>query len=272
MAAKPDTDVHHRAPRCLLGLFDAATGGLADWSEFDAEAKRWGIEARGLSREGLAALIESSTFEIPATEDRMLHQEASDSLRWGRRGGRRTLALNGRLYFSLLARFWWGRIEVEALIEHRAGSTRGQVAATCPRVYNHGVRVHNWERRRMVEEFIGRLPYLTESQLGRLEDETRRERQRRAPSAGDGEQDASRIQKGTVPPLTEVLEYRPYEDGYLQLELRRYIRRDGSARERGPYWYFQFHEGGKRKKLYLGKTSDPESTLAAKRAKYSERY
>jgi hypothetical protein len=25
------------------------------------------------------------------------------------------------------------------------------------------------------------------------------------------------------------------EDGYLQLELRRYIRRDGSARERGPY-------------------------------------
>jgi hypothetical protein len=35
-----------------------------------------------------------------------------------------------------------------------------------------------------------------------------------------------------VPPVTEVLEYRPYEDGYLQLELRRYTRRDGSARER----------------------------------------
>jgi len=28
-------------------------------------------------------------------------------------------------------------------------------------------------------------------------------------------------------------------------------------------------EGGKRKKLYLGKTNDPESTLAAKRAKLS---
>jgi hypothetical protein len=41
----------------------------------------------------------------------------------------------------------------------------------------------------------------------------------------------------------------------------------GSTRERGPYWYFQFHEGGKRKKLYLGKTSEPEGTLAAKRAK-----
>jgi hypothetical protein len=69
------------------------------------------------------------------------------------------------------------------------------------------------------------------------------------------------------PPLTEVLEYRPREDGYLQLELRRYIRLDGSARERGPYWYFQFHEGDKRKKFYLGKTSDPEGTLAAKRVR-----
>jgi|SRR5215210_647811 len=111
MAAGSRADVHYRAPRCLLGLFDAAAAGLAAWSEFDEEAERWNIEVRGLSR----------------------------------------------------------------------------------------------------------------------------------------------------------------EDGYLQLELRRYVRRDGSARERGPYWYFQYHEGGKRKKLYLGKTSDPESALAAKRAQYSER-
>jgi hypothetical protein len=121
---------------------------------------------------------------------------------------------------------------------------------------------------RMVEEIVGQLPELTGAQLGRLEDELRRERQRRASSEGGG-QDAPRIQEGAAPPVTEVLEYRPHEDGYLQLELRRYIRRDGSARERGPYWYFQFHEGGKRKKLYLGKTSDPESTLAAKRARLS---
>jgi hypothetical protein len=118
----------------------------------------------------------------------------------------------------------------------------------------------------MVEEIIGRLPELTASQLGRLEDEIRRERQRRALSEGGGES-APQIHEGTTPPLTEVLEYRPHEDGYLQLELRRYIRQDGSARERGPYWYFQFHEGGKRKKLYLGKTSDPQSALAAKRSK-----
>jgi hypothetical protein len=31
------------------------------------------------------------------------------------------------------------------------------------------------------------------------------------------------------------LEYRPHEDGYLQLELRRYVRSDGSTRQRGPY-------------------------------------
>jgi hypothetical protein len=120
----------------------------------------------------------------------------------------------------------------------------------------------------VVEEIIRRLPDLTESQLGRLEEAIRRERQRRASSAGGG-QDTPHAQEGAAPPVTEVLEYRPHEDGYLQLELRRYIRLDGSSRERGPYWYFQFHEGGKRKKLYLGKTSDPEGTLAAKRAKPS---
>src|SRR5215204_1312787 len=86
------------------------------------------------------------------------------------------------------------------------GAYRERVAATRSRVYNYGVRVHNQNRRRMVEDMIGRLPALTESQLGRLEDEIRRERQRRASSAG-GEQDSPH-QEGTAPPLTEVLEYR----------------------------------------------------------------
>jgi len=118
----------------------------------------------------------------------------------------------------------------------------------------------------MVEAIIGRLPELTGAQIGRLEDEIRRERQRQASSAGGGE-NASQIQEGTAPPITEVLEYRPHEDGYLQQELRRYVRRDGSARERGPYWYFQFHEGGKPRRLYIGTTNDPGGTLAAKRAR-----
>ena len=30
MAAESGVDIHHGAPRCLLGLFDAAAGGLAD--------------------------------------------------------------------------------------------------------------------------------------------------------------------------------------------------------------------------------------------------
>ena len=57
MAAEGETDVHHPAPRCLLGLFDAAVGGLADWSEFDEEAERWDVEVRGLSREELVSAI-----------------------------------------------------------------------------------------------------------------------------------------------------------------------------------------------------------------------
>jgi hypothetical protein len=39
--AESGADIHHSAPRWLLGLFDAATGGFADLSVFDAEAERW---------------------------------------------------------------------------------------------------------------------------------------------------------------------------------------------------------------------------------------
>ena len=100
------------------------------------------MEVRGLYREDLRALIKSSTCQIPTTEHRRLHQEANDFVRWARRGGRKTLALYGRPYFSLLARFRWGQVELEALTRHCAGSLKGRVAATRPRVYNHGVRVH----------------------------------------------------------------------------------------------------------------------------------
>ena len=67
-------------------------------------------------------------------------------------------------------------------------------------------------------------------------------------------------------PVSGVLEYRPYDDGTLQAEVRRYYRKDGSVKEQGPYWYFRYHEGGKQKKLYLGKTDDPEVELSRKRA------
>ena len=67
------------------------------------------------------------------------------------------------------------------------------------RVFEVGIRVG-----------IKGLPELTESQLGRLEDEIRRERQRRVFRRRSG---CFRVQKGASPPLTEVLEYRPLEDG-----------------------------------------------------------
>lgn len=110
---------HHRIPRCLLRLYDLAADGLTPWSEFDAEAERWGVEPRLLSREGLAAMVEGSVCEVSAPEHRKLHQDAGDFARWGRRGGLRTLALYGHPYFSLLARLRWGRVEVEALVEYR---------------------------------------------------------------------------------------------------------------------------------------------------------
>jgi hypothetical protein len=65
--------------RRLMQHIDAAAGGLVDWSEFDAEAERWGIEIRGLSREDLSALIESSTREIPAAKHRRLHRKLATS-------------------------------------------------------------------------------------------------------------------------------------------------------------------------------------------------
>ncbi len=77
----------------------------------------------------------------------------------------------------------------------------------------------------------------------------------------NGEQEIKRQAESS-----EVVEYRPYEDGFLQAEMRIYTRRDGSRKERGPYWYHRYHEGGKQKKLYLGKTDDPEGALSRKRA------
>jgi hypothetical protein len=39
-----------------------------------------------------------------------------------------------------------------------------------------------------------------------------------------------------------------------------------SSANGGPYWYFRYHEGGKQKKPYLGRTDNPESELVRKRA------
>ena len=115
------TQVHHGTARCLLRLYDLAGEGDIPWAVvFDAEAERWGVDVR-IPRRQLEALVEGSTAEIPTQEHRRLHQDAGDFRRWGRRGGLRTLSRYGRPYFSLLARFRWERVEVEALIRHREG-------------------------------------------------------------------------------------------------------------------------------------------------------
>ena len=101
-----------------------------------------------------------------------------------------------------------------------------------------------------VEQVIAGLEDLDRAELERLEEALDR-RLRKLRQEG--------------PAVSGVLEYRPYADGTLQAEIRRYVRKDGSAKEQGPYWYFRFHEGGKQKKLYLGKTNDPEGEVARKR-------
>ncbi len=54
-------------------------------------------------------------------------------------------------------------------------------------------------------------------------------------------------------PPSAVLERRPYGSGVLQLEMR-----DAS----GPCWYFYLRKDGEKKTVYVGRTDEPEITLA----------
>ncbi len=110
-----------------------------------------------------------------------------------------------------------------------------------------------------VEAIISGLEKLDRGQLTRVEAALKRRLRELGEGTPADEADESRRVSG-------VIEYRPYADGTLQAEVRYHVRKDGSAKEQGPYWYFRYHEGGKQKKLYLGKTDDPEGELARKRA------
>lgn len=122
------------------------------------------------------------------------------------------------------------------------------------KVYAHNskmtVRVH-YRRSMNLEQMISDLQNLDRDDLVRLRDDLDKRLRELSEES---------------PPVSGVLEYRPYADGTLQAEVRRYYRKDGSAKEQGPYWYFRYHEEGKQKKLYLGRTDDPEGALARKRA------
>jgi hypothetical protein len=62
-----------------------------------------------------------------------------------------------------------------------------------------------------------------------------------------------------------MVECRSHAEGRLQKEVCRYYRMDGTPKEQEPYWYFRYHEGGKQKKLYFGKTHDPVGELERRR-------
>jgi hypothetical protein len=105
-----------------------------------------------------------------------------------------------------------------------------------------------------IDEVIEGINGLDRSELARLQEALKR---RLGELGADG--------RGGEQPVSGVVEYRPHADGTLQAEIRRYYRKDGTAKEQGSYWYFRYHEGGKQKKIYLGRTDDPEGELARKR-------
>jgi len=109
-----------------------------------------------------------------------------------------------------------------------------------------------------VEEIISGLKDLDRAQLARVQAALGRRLQALGADAPIGGADAGR-------PVSGVVEYRPHADGTLQKEVRTYYRKDGTPKEQGPYWYFRYHEGGKQKKLYLGKTDNPEDELLRRR-------
>ncbi len=115
-------EVHHRTPRALLKLrdrLDAIGPGedvLTLHIEYEHECQLYGIDA-GVPRGQLAAFIDASTIVLPREEHRNGHE--SDFVRWGRIGGRTTLRLYGRAWFSLLALRRWKRITALELEEAR---------------------------------------------------------------------------------------------------------------------------------------------------------
>ena len=100
------TEVHHRIPQCLLRLRDKADAapldgqGIELWLKFEAEAMHYGVDP-GISREDLAALIESSTVSPERDENRREH--VSYFVRWGRRGELATARRYGTAWFRLFA-------------------------------------------------------------------------------------------------------------------------------------------------------------------------
>jgi len=115
----PKLEVHHAAPRCLLGLHEKANStttldgqGIRAWLEWEWEAMRWRVPVE-ISRSDLEELVEQSEVVMEREKHRLIHE--SDWQRWGRRGGLAVLGRYGSEWFALLALRRWGRITAEDL-------------------------------------------------------------------------------------------------------------------------------------------------------------
>lgn len=103
-----------------------------------------------------------------------------------------------------------------------------------------------------LEDTLARISSLEEDDLAIVEAAVERRR--------------SQLQSQSESPrASDVVEYRPHEDGYLQAEVRYYYKKDGQITTHGPYWYFRYHAQGRQRMLYLGKTDNPEAELASRR-------
>ena len=115
---RPEEELHHAAPRCLISLHEKANGssldreGIQAWLEWEMEAKRWRVPIE-ISKDDLEALVKASGVVLEREAHRLLH--VSDWQRWGSRGGRETLRRYGTDWFALLALRRWGRITAQDL-------------------------------------------------------------------------------------------------------------------------------------------------------------
>jgi len=115
---RPEEELHHTAPRCLISLHEKANGssldgaGIQAWLEWEMEAMHWRMPVE-ISRENLEALVETSGVVLEKATHCMLHE--SDWQRWGSRGGRETLRRYGTEWFALPALKRWGRITAQDL-------------------------------------------------------------------------------------------------------------------------------------------------------------
>ncbi len=115
---RPEEELHHAAPRCLISLHEKANGsyldgeGIQAWVEWEMEASRWRVPIE-ISKDDLERLVEASGVVLEREAHRLLHE--TDWQRWGSRGGRETLRRYGSDWFALLALRRWGRITTEDL-------------------------------------------------------------------------------------------------------------------------------------------------------------